>query len=81
MSLPKSLIFVTSNANKLAEVKAILGATGINVESKSVEITEIQGTIEEIARDKAKRAAEGVCYPVIGDSEKRGNRIDANDCT
>lgn len=71
MSLPKSLIFVTSNANKLAEVKAILGATGINVESKSVEITEIQGTIEEIARDKAKRAAEGVCYSVIGDSEKR----------
>lgn len=36
----------------------------MNLESKNVEITEIQGTIEEITRDKAKRAAEQVSTPV-----------------
>jgi inosine triphosphate pyrophosphatase len=62
MPPPRSLFFVTSNTNKLAEAKAILGETGINIESKSVEIPEIQGTIEEIAKDKARRAAEKVCF-------------------
>lgn len=62
MSAAKTLLFVTSNANKLAEVKAILSTAGITVESKSIEIIEIQGTIEEISKDKARRAAESVCY-------------------
>lgn len=62
MSASKTLLFVTSNANKLAEVKAILAPTGITLESKSIEIIEIQGTIEEISKDKARRAAENVCY-------------------
>lgn len=62
MSISKTLFFVTSNANKLAEVKAILSTTGITLESKSIEIIEIQGTIEEISKDKARRAAETVCY-------------------
>ena len=54
---PKALNFITSNANKLAEVKAILGDV---VELKNVadlDIPEIQGTIEEVARDKCARAA------------------------
>lgn len=59
----RTLFFVTSNAGKLAEAKAILSASGVNLESKNVEITEIQGTIEEITRDKAKRAAEQVSTP------------------
>lgn len=62
MSASKTLFFVTSNANKLAEVTAILSTTGITLESKSIEITEIQGTIEEISKDKARRAAENVCW-------------------
>lgn len=62
MSAAKTLLFVTSNANKLAEVKAILATTGITVESKSIELIEIQGTIEEISKDKARRAADNVCY-------------------
>lgn len=67
MSASKTLFFVTSNANKLAEVTAILSTTGITLESKSIEITEIQGTIEEISKDKARRAAENVCWgPAIG---------------
>jgi len=65
MPPPRSLFFVTSNANKLAEAKTILGETGVNIESKSVEIPEIQGTIEEIAKDKARRAAEKVNGPVL----------------
>lgn len=60
MSASKPLFFVTSNANKLAEVKAILSTTGIKLESKSLDITEIQGTMEEISKDKARRAAEKV---------------------
>lgn len=61
----RTLFFVTSNAGKLAEAKAILSASGVNLESKNVEITEIQGTIEEITRDKAKRAAEQIGGPII----------------
>lgn len=72
----RSLFFVTSNPNKLAEAKAILGETGIHIESRSVEIPEIQGTIEEIAKDKAKRAAEKVCYCFIPEVGKMGWNAD-----
>ncbi len=54
---PKDLNFITSNANKLAEVRAILGHI-IPLRSQSLDITEIQGTIEDISRDKCRRAAE-----------------------
>lgn len=65
---------MTSNANKLAEVKSILSATGITLESKSIEITEIQGSIEEISKDKARRAAENVCCSSVMVIENR-NRL------
>ncbi|RMZ83742.1 hypothetical protein DV738_g916, partial [Chaetothyriales sp. CBS 135597] len=61
---PTSLKFITSNANKLAEVRFILG-DAVQLESRSVEVDEIQGTIEEVARDKARRAAELVNGPVL----------------
>jgi len=61
---PQTLNFITGNANKLAEVRAIL-ASVVDLQSKSVEIDEIQGTIEEIAVDKAKRAADKVQGPVL----------------
>lgn len=58
------LIFITGNPNKLLEVKAILGDTAL-LTSKSLDLPEIQGTIEEIALDKCRRAAEIVGYSFL----------------
>lgn len=58
----KELNFITSNPNKLAEVKAILGDT-VLLNSKSLELPEIQGTIENIALEKCRRAADNVGNP------------------
>lgn len=54
---PTELNFITGNKNKLAEVKAILGDI-ITLRSQSLDLVEIQGTIEEISSDKCRRAAE-----------------------
>lgn len=54
-----TLNFITGNKNKLAEVQAILGKV-IEVNNQEVDVPEIQGTIEEIAKEKARRAAEVV---------------------
>ena len=56
MSKPK-LVFVTGNANKLREVREILRDT-VDLEAESVDLPELQGTIEEISKDKCRRAAE-----------------------
>lgn len=56
----KTLNFITGNKNKLSEVRAILG-DAVVVDNKSVDVPEIQGTIEEIAREKCRRAADAVC--------------------
>ena len=56
---PKQLNFITGNKNKLLEVRAILGGC-VELDSCSVDLPEIQGTIEEVSKDKAKRAAEEV---------------------
>lgn len=55
---PTTLNFITSNAHKLAEVRAILhDISGLELQSRDVPgIDEIQGSIEEIARDKCRRA-------------------------
>ena len=57
---PSELNFITGNANKLLEVKAILGDT-ILLKNQSLDLVEIQGTVEEVSIDKCKRAAEIVC--------------------
>lgn len=44
------------------EVRAILGKV-IEVDNQEVDVPEIQGTIEEIAKEKARRAAEAVISP------------------
>ncbi|KIV85549.1 inosine triphosphate pyrophosphatase [Exophiala sideris] len=63
---PTTLNFITGNANKLAEVQAILGEVkNLTLQSKNVEGAEIQGTIEEVARDKCSRAAVAVNGPVL----------------
>ena len=58
----REINLVTGNKNKLAEVQAILGAT-LSVTSQALDLTEIQGTIEEISKDKCRRAAEIVRQP------------------
>ena len=50
------LNFITSNPNKLREVKAIL-SDAVDLKSQQLDLTEIQGSIEEISRDKCRRAA------------------------
>lgn len=61
---PTTLNFITGNKNKLAEVQAILASVdGLTLQSRNVEGAEIQGTIEEVARDKCSRAAEEVSPP------------------
>lgn len=58
---PTVLNFITGNANKLAEVRAILGdVEGLLLQSRNVEGAEIQGSIEEVAYDKCSRAAAAV---------------------
>ncbi|KAJ5107986.1 hypothetical protein N7456_004661 [Penicillium angulare] len=58
------LKFVTGNPNKVIEVNAILAGL-IPVEPVALDIPEIQGTLEEIARDKCRRAAQIIKGPVI----------------
>lgn len=64
---PKSLVFLTSNAGKLREFQAVTSLVpDLAVTSRSdVDIDEIQGSIEEIARDKCRRGAEVVGGPVL----------------
>ena len=56
---PRKLHFITGNRNKLAEVQAILGET-VDLVSTSLDLVEIQGTIEEVTLDKCRRAATAV---------------------
>ena len=63
-TVPKHLNFITGNANKLAEVRAILGDT-IELRSQSLDLLEIQGTVEEVSIDKCRRAAEAVCLVIF----------------
>jgi hypothetical protein len=58
-SVPKHLNFITGNRNKLAEVQAILSGV-IDLRSQSLDLVEIQGTVEEVTKDKCRRAAEAV---------------------
>ncbi|KAL9550282.1 hypothetical protein MBANPS3_004806 [Mucor bainieri] len=61
--LPK-LVFVTGNKNKLSEVQAILKGV-IDVESHKIDLPELQGETEEIAKQKSKLAAEILNGPCI----------------
>lgn len=65
MTAIKKVNFITGNKSKLAEVNTIIGGT-IEVENQAVEVPEIQGTVEEIAKEKCKRAAEVVSSLYLG---------------
>lgn len=59
-------MFVTGNAGKLREVREILAqGTPIEIESRDLDLPEIQGTTQEIATEKCRRAAELIGGPVI----------------
>ncbi|KAF5552567.1 Ham1 family [Fusarium mexicanum] len=58
---------ITGNANKIADIKAILAPSGITVRNQSLDLPEIQGSIEEITIAKCRTAAEMVGGPVVVD--------------
>lgn len=57
--MPTELNFITGNGGKLAEVTAILGDT-VTVRGQALDLIEIQGSMEDISRDKCRRAADAV---------------------
>ncbi|KAE8355684.1 inosine triphosphate pyrophosphatase, partial [Aspergillus coremiiformis] len=58
------LIFVTGNKNKVLEVKAILGSAAA-LEVLDINVPEIQGSLEEITREKCRAAADSIGGPVL----------------
>ncbi|KAF5981865.1 Ham1 family [Fusarium coicis] len=58
---------ITGNTNKIADIKAILAPSGITVRNQSLDLPEIQGSIEEITIAKCRRAAEMIGGPVVVD--------------
>lgn len=70
-----TITFVTGNANKLKEVIAILSTSEsqngtskvgkYSITNKSLDLDEVQGTIEEVTINKAKAAAKILDGPVL----------------
>lgn len=52
----KTCTFVTGNPNKVIEVNAIIGDS-IPIRALALDIPEIQGSLEDIARDKCRSAS------------------------
>ncbi|KAI0503288.1 inosine triphosphate pyrophosphatase-like protein [Xylaria bambusicola] len=65
MSKPQEVNFITGNANKLSEVRAILEPTGIAVRNQALDLPEIQGSLEDVTREKCRVAADLVGGPVL----------------
>ncbi|KDQ15506.1 hypothetical protein BOTBODRAFT_54768 [Botryobasidium botryosum FD-172 SS1] len=65
--MPRTLVFVTGNPNKLRETRHILssGLEGFELESRDLDIPELQGTTADVSREKCRRAAELVGGPCI----------------
>ena len=62
----KTVTFVTGNENKLREVCAILGEDApFALEARAVDLPELQGEPEDIAREKARLAARSVGGPAL----------------
>ncbi|CAN6293343.1 unnamed protein product [Urochloa humidicola] len=62
--LPKAVTFVTGNAKKLEEVRAILGSS-VPFQSLKLDLPELQGEPEYISKEKAWMAASQVNGPVL----------------
>ena len=62
----KVITFVTGNAKKLEEFKAILGSSFPHgLVSRDVDLPEYQGTPQEVVREKCREAARRISGPVI----------------
>lgn len=64
----KKVTFVTGNANKLREVRQILsssGVTNLDLVSEKIDLPELQGTIDSVARAKCAEAARRMRGPVL----------------
>jgi inosine triphosphate pyrophosphatase len=62
----KAITFVTGNAKKLEELRAILGSTfPRTVISAKIDLPELQGEIDEICVKKCQEAARQVKGPVL----------------
>ncbi|CEJ94559.1 Putative Inosine triphosphate pyrophosphatase [[Torrubiella] hemipterigena] len=59
-----SVYFITGNANKLKEVKAVL-EPHVEVSSQAIDLEEIQGSIEEVTIAKCTKAAVLANGPVL----------------
>jgi inosine triphosphate pyrophosphatase len=53
------LVFVTGNKHKVSDFGYILGQA-IDLECVDLDLPELQGTVEDIAKDKCRRAADAV---------------------
>lgn len=68
MSSRPAITFVTGNAKKLEEVVAILSKgtpLAFDVKNKKIDLPELQGEPEDIAREKCRLAAEAAQGPVM----------------
>lgn len=64
--MSKPITFVTGNAKKLEEVIAILGSSfPRQLIAKKIDLPELQGDIDEIARKKCQEASRQVQGPVL----------------
>ncbi|EPX73503.1 nucleoside triphosphatase [Schizosaccharomyces octosporus yFS286] len=64
MPAPRSILFVTGNKHKLADVTSILGSE-FEIKNHSYDLPEIQGSLQDIVTEKCKAAAEIVKGPVL----------------
>ncbi|KAI0340833.1 Ham1-like protein [Trametopsis cervina] len=63
---PHKLVFVTGNRMKLQEVRFILAANAdVELTSQDLDVPEIQGSTEEVALEKCRKAAEILQGPCI----------------
>lgn len=64
--MSRVLTFVTGNAKKLEEIKAILGHNfPMKIESVKLDLPELQGEVDEISIEKCKEAARRIKGPVV----------------
>ena len=62
----KTILFATSNKEKIQIAETVCGEENIILKAVTIEIDEIQGEDPEmIVRDKARRAYEQLCMPVV----------------
>jgi inosine triphosphate pyrophosphatase len=65
-AMATTITFVTGNAKKLEEVRAIVGAdASFSLTSKKIDLPELQGEPEDVAREKARLAAAALDGPAL----------------